>query len=77
MWANEWKTADLVTFTDEILNGKLDFLCQCSHLCQCFSIFCNMFYFYTPWKCQKTKGFLTFPEGIEMEYAVQYWKALQ
>ena len=23
-----WKTADLVTFTDEILNGKLYFLCS-------------------------------------------------
>ena len=26
-----------------------------------------MFHFYTPWKCQKTKGFLAFPGGIEME----------
>ena len=27
-----------------------------------------MIYFYTPWKRQKTFGFLTFSEGIEMEY---------
>ena len=26
-----------------------------------------MFCFYTPWKRQKTKGFLTFLKGIEME----------
>ena len=26
-----------------------------------------MFYFYTPRKCQKTKGFLVFSGGIEME----------
>ena len=27
-----------------------------------------MFYFYTPWKRQKTFGFLTFSGGIEIEY---------
>ena len=28
MWPNPQDTADLVTFTDEILNGKLHFLCS-------------------------------------------------
>ena len=28
MWLNPQKTADLVTFTEEILNGKLHFLCS-------------------------------------------------
>ena len=27
MWPNPQETADLVTFTEEILNGKLYFLC--------------------------------------------------
>ena len=27
MWPNPKETADLVTFTEEILNGKLHFLC--------------------------------------------------
>ena len=27
-----------------------------------------IFHFYTPWKRQKTKGFLTFSRGIEMEH---------
>ena len=27
MWPNPQKTADLVTFTEEVLNGKLHFLC--------------------------------------------------
>ena len=27
MWPNLQETADLVTFTEEILNGKVDFLC--------------------------------------------------
>ena len=27
MWANPQETVDLVTFTEEILNGKLHFLC--------------------------------------------------
>ena len=27
MWSNPLETADLVTFTEEILNGKLHFLC--------------------------------------------------
>ena len=28
MWPNPQETADLVTFTDEILNWKLHFLCS-------------------------------------------------
>ena len=28
MWPNPQETADLVTFTEEILNGKLHFLCS-------------------------------------------------
>ena len=28
MWPNAWKTADLVIFSEEILNGKLHFLCS-------------------------------------------------
>ena len=28
MWANSQETADLVTITEEILNGKLHFLCS-------------------------------------------------
>ena len=27
-WLNPYETADLVTFTKEILNGKLDLLCS-------------------------------------------------
>ena len=27
MWSNLQETADLVTFTEEILNGKVHFLC--------------------------------------------------
>ena len=29
MWPNPQETADLVTFTEEIFNGKLDFFVQC------------------------------------------------
>ena len=29
MWSNPLETADLVTFTEEILNGKLHFFVQC------------------------------------------------
>ena len=32
---------------------------------QCFS---SIFHFYTLWKRQKTSGFQTFSEGIEMEH---------
>ena len=28
MWPNSQETADLVTFTEETLNGKLHFLCS-------------------------------------------------
>ena len=32
------------------------------------TLFSPMFHFYTGLKRQKTKGFLTFPGGIEMEH---------
>ena len=31
MWPNPQETGDLVTFTEEIRNGKLHFLCRVSH----------------------------------------------
>ena len=31
------------------------------------------FYFFTPWKCQKIKGFLTFRGSIEMEHLVNFY----
>ena len=40
MWPNPQETADLVTFTEEILNGKLHFLC--SDHSNTGSFFCNM-----------------------------------
>ena len=33
--------------------------------------FSTMFHFYTPWKRQKTFGFLAFSGGIEMEHSVK------
>ena len=32
------------------------------------NIFRPMFHFYTPWKRQETKGFLTFSGGVEMKH---------
>ena len=37
---NLQETAALVTFTEEILNGKLHFLCSCSFF---FSLSCSVF----------------------------------
>ena len=37
MWPNTAETADLVTFTEETLNGKLHFLC--SVFWSCFEVF--------------------------------------
>ena len=33
MWPKPQESADLVTFTEEFLNGKLRFLCSVSHRC--------------------------------------------
>ena len=33
-----------------------------------FNNFSPIIYFYAPWKCQKTFGFLTFSGGIEIEH---------
>ena len=32
MWPNSLETADLVTFAEETLNGKLHFFVQCSEV---------------------------------------------
>ena len=32
MWPNPEETSDLVTFTEEIFNGKLNFLCNVRYL---------------------------------------------
>ena len=44
MWSNPQETADLVTFTEEIINGKTSFLCSA------FSVFCTFqaFIFISP-----------------------------
>ena len=44
-----------------IINGKPTALTQ----------FTPMFPFCTPWKRQKTRGFLTFSGGIEMRYCLK------
>ena len=36
MWTNPQETVDLVTFTEEILNRKLHFLCSASSILICF-----------------------------------------
>ena len=40
MWSNQQETADLVTFTEEVLNRKLCFLCS-GHNCLKKVIFQN------------------------------------
>ena len=40
MWPNPQETADLVTFTEEILNRKLHFLCSSSYLLLSITV-CN------------------------------------
>ena len=50
---------------------KLFFLCFAmpqTVLREPLNHFSPMFYFYTPWKRQKTFGFLTVSEGIEIEH---------
>ena len=47
-----------------IIYGCLEEYCFLTH-------FSSMFLFYTPWKCQKTFGLLTFSGGIEMEYLAE------
>ena len=65
MWANPQFPVDLVTFIEEILNGKLHFLCSVSYsftikgLCrECFKILCIFSLF------QKILIFLNEHEGV-------------
>ena len=39
MWPNSQETADLVTFTEEILSGKLHFLCSETKLLSHFRLY--------------------------------------
>ena len=67
------ETADLVTFTEEILNGKLHILCSVSHILThfwsmlpCYKLltyFMSLVCSYSPWKHQETFGFLMFSGG--------------
>ena len=67
MWPNPQETADLVTFTDEILNEKLHFLCSgkvlSSRLLNVFVKISFMSKYYTGYSLQKdfpTQGTLFF-----------------
>ena len=48
MWPNQQFPADLVTLTEEILNGKLHFLCGAGK--EFLTHFMPVVSFYTPWK---------------------------
>ena len=41
MWPNPQETADLVTFTEEILDGELYVSCS-SHICECSDTIVNV-----------------------------------
>ena len=43
-----------------------------SSIIQQITLFRLMFHFYTPWKRRKSKGFLTFSRGIEMEHSLKW-----
>ena len=59
MWPNPQETAYLVTFAEEILNGKLHFLCSE------YSISVP------PENVGKPKGSLTFSEDVEIEHGAK------
>ena len=50
MWPNPQ------SFTEEILNGKLHFLCSKTTKQDFLTHFTLIFPFYIPWKCYKTAG---------------------
>ena len=45
MWPNPHFAADLVTFTEEILNGKLHFLCSATGISKINNSFLRIFFF--------------------------------
>ena len=47
MLPNPLETADLVTFTEEILNGKLHFLCTMFHCHKNFHPVESLFFYYS------------------------------
>ena len=79
MWPNLQFPADLVTFTEEILNGKFNFLCSEFRLrfpgsrvfcCSCYKL---ILFSLSGWKkfremlnikCQKVRRWFLFPQSI-------------
>ena len=53
------------TFTEEILNGKLHFLCSVKTKLHQLTYFIPLVSFYAPWKHMKARGFLMSLEAIE------------
>ena len=58
MWPNPLETADLVTFTEEILNGKHQFLCSVNNLKFFFTCFSEKLKSYLSNFCTKIKNAL-------------------
>ena len=55
MWPNPQETADLVTFTEEILIGKLHFLCSANINIEVFAMKCLFLDIYVSPECHFTK----------------------
>ena len=71
MWSNPQETADLVTFTEEIFNGKLHYLCSV-HLKTKFNVNLNPLLpgvpFLYPLKTSENHRFLMLSGGIRREH---------
>ena len=75
MWLNPQFPADLVTFTEEILNGKLHFLCNVSNLVRYETIFGNWKPFKIDEKCfLQVKCFLCWQveKWLDKKYKVSF-----
>ena len=68
MSPNPQETADLVIFSEEILNGKLHFLCSVVEAnLDSLNLFHATGHLGNPWKHQRTRGYLMFSGGIQRD----------
>ena len=73
MWPNPQETADLVTFTEEVLNGNLHFLC--SDICVgrlYFSIFPDYFLLFFNRMTKQNDIFASFDTSLTMSNEASY-----
>ena len=74
MWPNPQETVDLVTFTEEILNGKLHFLCSDSNVnIKTLTTFAKSST-WDAWLCPKSASAGEYKTAFKIQAEISLWQ---